>query len=43
MSRIGKQPVVIPDGVNVSVADREITVEGKLGKLVWSGLLFQHP
>ncbi len=36
MSRIGKKPVAIPSGVKVSVADREVTVEGKLGKLVWS-------
>jgi len=36
MSRIGKRPVAIPSGVKISVADREITVEGKLGKLVWS-------
>ncbi len=36
MSRIGKKPVEIPDGVKVSVAQREITVDGKLGKLVWS-------
>lgn len=36
MSRIGKKPVEIPSGVKVNVADREITVEGKLGKLVWS-------
>ena len=36
MSRIGKKPVAISSGVKVSVADREITVEGKLGKLVWS-------
>jgi large subunit ribosomal protein L6 len=36
MSRIGKKPVAIPSGVKVNVADREITVEGKLGKLVWS-------
>lgn len=36
MSRIGKKPVAIPSGVKVAVADREITVEGKLGKLVWS-------
>jgi len=36
MSRIGKKPVAIPTGVKVSVADREIRVEGKLGKLVWS-------
>ncbi len=36
MSRIGKKPVSIPSGVKVNVADREISVEGKLGKLVWS-------
>ncbi|RIK80068.1 MAG: 50S ribosomal protein L6 [Planctomycetota bacterium] len=36
MSRIGKKPVAIVDGVKVSVADREISVEGKLGKLVWT-------
>jgi len=36
MSRIGKKPVAIPSGVKVNVVDREITVEGKLGKLVWS-------
>lgn len=36
MSRIGKKPVPIPSGVKVNVADREISVEGKLGKLVWS-------
>lgn len=36
MSRIGKKPVPIPDGVKVNVADREISVEGKLGKLVWT-------
>ena len=33
MSRIGKKPVAIPSGVKVNVADREISVEGKLGKL----------
>ncbi len=36
MSRIGKKPVTVPSGVKVSVADQEIRVEGKLGKLVWS-------
>jgi len=36
MSRIGKKPITIPAGVKVSVASQEITVEGKLGKLVWS-------
>jgi large subunit ribosomal protein L6 len=33
MSRIGKKPIPLPDGVKVNIADREITVEGKLGKL----------
>jgi large subunit ribosomal protein L6 len=35
MSRIGKQPVQVPAGVKVHIADRLITVEGKLGKLQW--------
>jgi len=33
MSRIGKKPIPLPSGVKVNVANREITVEGKLGKL----------
>jgi len=33
MSRIGKQPVVIPAGVKVNVADRVVKVEGPKGKL----------
>lgn len=33
MSRIGKKPVAILDGVKVSVANRVINVEGPLGKL----------
>lgn len=33
MSRIGKKPVPVPDGVKVSVAGGQIAVEGKLGKL----------
>ena len=33
MSRIGKKPISLPSGVKVNVANREITVEGKLGKL----------
>lgn len=33
MSRIGKKPVPVPDGVNVRVVDRTITVEGPLGAL----------
>jgi len=33
MSRIGKKPVEIPSGVDVSVADRKVTVKGPLGTL----------
>ena len=33
MSRIGKQPVIVPSGVKVSVNGRKVTVEGSLGKL----------
>lgn len=33
MSRIGKSPVVIPQGVTVDVKDNVITVKGKLGEL----------
>lgn len=33
MSRIGKNPIPIPDGVKVSVKGNEITVEGPKGKL----------
>lgn len=33
MSRIGKQPVVIPAGVKVNVADGKVRVEGPKGKL----------
>jgi large subunit ribosomal protein L6 len=32
MSRIGKNPVTIPSGVNVAVAGQVITIQGKLGK-----------
>lgn len=39
MSRIGKKPVEIPDGVTVNIADREVTVKGKLGELQWA----HHP
>jgi len=34
MSRIGKLPVQIPQGVKVSVSDNNITVEGPKGKLI---------
>ena len=33
MSRIGKQPVVIPAGVKVRLADGKVFVEGPKGKL----------
>lgn len=33
MSRIGKKPISIPSGVKVNIADRDVTVEGKNGKL----------
>jgi large subunit ribosomal protein L6 len=33
MSRIGKAPVVLPQGVDVSVADQEVTVKGSKGTL----------
>ena len=33
MSRIGKKPIPVPSGVKVNVANRAVTIEGKLGKL----------
>lgn len=33
MSRIGKQPITLPDGVTVSVAEQFVTITGKLGTL----------
>ena len=33
MSRIGKNPVEIPDGVNVEIAGQIVTAKGKLGEL----------
>ncbi|SDS06908.1 LSU ribosomal protein L6P [Gillisia sp. Hel1_33_143] len=33
MSRIGKSPITIPDGVTVDVKDGIVTVKGKLGEL----------
>lgn len=33
MSRTGKNPVIIPEGVTVDIKDNEITVKGKLGEL----------
>ena len=31
MSRIGKLPVIIPDGVEVTVQDQTVTAKGPLG------------
>ena len=36
MSRIGKKPIPVPDGAKVSVANRVINIEGKLGKLQYT-------
>lgn len=33
MSRIGKQPVVVPAGVEVAVQGRQVSIKGKLGEL----------
>jgi large subunit ribosomal protein L6 len=33
VSRIGKRPVVIPDKVTVTIADRQVTVKGPKGEL----------
>ena len=33
MSRIGKNPITIPEGVTVEIKDNVVTVKGKLGEL----------
>ncbi len=40
MSRIGKNPITVPEGVTVNVADGVVTVKGKLGELTqeYSGI-----
>lgn len=35
MSRIGKKPVEIPKGVNITIQDRTIAVKGPKGELKW--------
>lgn len=36
MSRIGKQPITVPDKVTAAVRDRTVNVEGPKGKLSWT-------
>ena len=36
MSRIGKQPIAIPDGVKVDISGQDVKVEGPKGKLARS-------
>jgi len=36
MSRIGKNPVTLPDGVNVTIVNQTVTAKGKLGELTAS-------
>ncbi|MEA2092485.1 MAG: 50S ribosomal protein L6 [Patescibacteria group bacterium] len=33
MSRIGKKPIIIPDGVNVTIKEKKVTVKGPKGEL----------
>lgn len=33
MSRIGKKPIEIPDGVDINIRGAEVTIKGKLGTL----------
>jgi len=35
MSRIGRQPIAIPDGVQVAIADGHVRVKGPKGQLEW--------
>lgn len=35
MSRVGKQPVVIPSGVQATVSDREVSLQGTKGKMTF--------
>ena len=33
MSRVGSKPVIVPDGVTITLANRALTAKGKLGEL----------
>ena len=43
MSRIGNNPISVPEGVTIDVAENTITVKGKLGELTqdYSGVSFK--
>jgi large subunit ribosomal protein L6 len=36
VSKIGKKPIIIPEGVKIDIKDNNVAVEGKLGKLARS-------
>ena len=36
MSRVGKYPVIVPEGVSVVIVDNTVTAKGKLGELSYS-------
>ena len=36
MSNIGKQPIPIPDGVEITLKNNDVNVKGKLGDLSYS-------
>ncbi|MBF0516114.1 MAG: 50S ribosomal protein L6 [Nitrospirae bacterium] len=36
MSRVGKKPIEIPGGVNITVSGSDVTVKGAKGQLSWS-------
>ena len=36
MSRVGSKPVIVPDGVTIILANRALTVKGKLGEMSMS-------
>jgi len=43
MSRIGNNPISVPEGVTIEIADNTITIKGKLGELTqeYSGVSFK--
>jgi len=43
MSRIGNNPISVPEGVTIDIAESTITVKGKLGELIqeYSGVSFK--